>query len=174
MSLRAVLADYGGGNLRSVQSALARQGVDVVASSDPAVVRDAPLAIIAGVGHAASAMAGLAATGLADALRERDAGPAFEGLLRQASWLLTASFVISAVLNFFLAIWMLKAEPASEEWTRQLGRMNWVSWPVIVVPSMGMMVWALFRLMNGIQRLTGLKAEEMFHAPPPKPPKPAK
>jgi len=111
---------------------------------------------------------------IADALRERDAGPAFEGLLRQASWLLTASFVISAVLNFFLAIWMLKAEPASEEWTRQLGRMNWVSWPVIVVPSMGMMVWALFRLMNGIQRLTGLKAEEMFHAPPPKPPMPAK
>jgi glutamine amidotransferase len=73
VSLRAVMADYGGGNLRSVQSALARQGVDVVASSDPAVVRDAPLAIIAGVGHAASAMAGLAATGLADALRERAA-----------------------------------------------------------------------------------------------------
>ena len=72
-ALRAVLADYGGGNLRSVQSALARQGVAVIASSDPAVVREAPLAIIAGVGHAESAMAGLVASGLADALRERAA-----------------------------------------------------------------------------------------------------
>jgi hypothetical protein len=108
---------------------------------------------------------------VAAALRERGEERAFDRLLVQASWLLTASFVISAALNFFLAVWLLKAEPGSEEWNRQLGRMNWLSWPVIVIPSMGMMIWALFRLMNGIQRLTGLKAEEMFHAPPPKPAK---
>lgn len=72
-SLRAVMADYGGGNLRSVQSALARQGVEIEASADPAVVREAPLAIIAGVGHAASAMAGLESRGLAEALRARAA-----------------------------------------------------------------------------------------------------
>ena len=105
---------------------------------------------------------------VAAALRERNAEADFKRLLASASWLLTVSFLLSAVLNFGLALWLLKAEPGSEEWNRQLGRMAWLSWPVIVVPSMAMMVWALFRLLNGIQRLTGLKPEELFRTPPPK------
>jgi len=32
-----------------------------------------------------------------------------------------------------------------------------------------MMMWALFRLMNGIQRLTGLPQEQLFRGQPPKP-----
>jgi glutamine amidotransferase len=73
MTLRAILADYGAGNLRSVQSAFARQGVEAVASADPAEVLEASLAIVAGVGHAESAMAGLVARGLDEAIRARAA-----------------------------------------------------------------------------------------------------
>lgn len=108
---------------------------------------------------------------IAEALKLRNAQPAFDRLLVQSSWLLTASFILSAALNFMLAIWLLKAEPASEEWNQQLGRMSWLSWPIIVVPSMGMMMWALFRLMNGIQKVTGLKTDDIFNTPPPKPQK---
>jgi hypothetical protein len=100
---------------------------------------------------------------IAAALRERNAESSFDALLRGSSILLAISFIISAALNFFLAMWLLKAEPNTEEWNAQLGRMNWLSWPVIVVPSMAMMIWALFRLMNGIQKLTGLKPDDMFH-----------
>jgi glutamine amidotransferase len=64
-----VLADYGAGNLRSVASALARAGAEPEVTADPDVVRDAPLVVIAGVGHTASAAAGLAP--VTDALRER-------------------------------------------------------------------------------------------------------
>jgi len=67
--VRIVLADYGAGNLRSVASALARAGAEPVVSADPADVREAPLVVIAGVGNAASAAAGLEP--VADALRER-------------------------------------------------------------------------------------------------------
>ena len=67
--MRVLLADYGAGNLRSVASALARAGGEPVASADPREVREAPLVVIAGVGNAASAAAGLAP--VADALRER-------------------------------------------------------------------------------------------------------
>jgi hypothetical protein len=105
---------------------------------------------------------------VAEALRARQAEAGFQQLLVSSSWLLTVSFLLSAALNFGLAMWLLKAEPASEEWNRQLGRMSWMSWPVIVIPSMAMMIWALMRLLNGIQRLTGLKPEELFHAPAPK------
>ena len=67
--MRVVLADYGAGNLRSVASALARAGAEPVVSGDPGEVREAPLVVIAGVGNAVTAAAGLAPVG--NALRER-------------------------------------------------------------------------------------------------------
>jgi glutamine amidotransferase len=71
--VKVALADYGGGNLRSLSSALARAGVEPVVTTDADVVRDAPLALIAGVGHVESAAAGLARNRLDEALRERAA-----------------------------------------------------------------------------------------------------
>jgi glutamine amidotransferase len=71
--MKVVLADYGAGNLRSVCSALERAGAEPVVSADPDEVREAPLAIIAGVGHLRSAADGLAARALDEALRERAA-----------------------------------------------------------------------------------------------------
>lgn len=67
--MKVVVADYGGGNLRSVSSALSRAGADPALSGDPAEVAAAPLVVIAGVGHVASARAGLGP--LAEVLRER-------------------------------------------------------------------------------------------------------
>lgn len=69
--MRVVLADYGAGNTRSVCSALARAGADAAISTVPAAIREAPLVVIAGVGHVANAARGLAP--LEDALRERAA-----------------------------------------------------------------------------------------------------
>ena len=69
--MRVAIADYGAGNLRSLASALVRAGADPVVTVDPAVVREAPLALIAGVGHVESAAAGLARHGLDDALCDR-------------------------------------------------------------------------------------------------------
>jgi imidazole glycerol-phosphate synthase subunit HisH len=71
--VRVAVVDYGAGNLRSVCSALARAGADPAVTSDSAEVLDAPLALVAGVGNAASAARVLEARGLADALRERAA-----------------------------------------------------------------------------------------------------
>jgi imidazole glycerol phosphate synthase, glutamine amidotransferase subunit len=72
--MKVVLADYGAGNLRSVTSALARAGAEPTITLDAAVVRDAPLVVIAGVGHVESAARGLAASGLDEAIRDRVAG----------------------------------------------------------------------------------------------------
>jgi glutamine amidotransferase len=72
-ALRVVLADYGAGNLRSVASAFARVGAESVASIDADEVRAAPLAVIAGVGHVASAAAGLRRHRLDEAIRDRTA-----------------------------------------------------------------------------------------------------
>jgi glutamine amidotransferase len=71
--MKIVLADYGAGNLRSVCSAFERAGAEAVASADPGAVREARLAVVAGVGNFASASRVLAERRLADALRERAA-----------------------------------------------------------------------------------------------------
>jgi imidazole glycerol-phosphate synthase subunit HisH len=71
--VRVVIADYGAGNLRSVSSAFIRAGCDPVVSIDAAVVREAPLAVIAGVGHVESAARGLAEHRLDEAIVARAA-----------------------------------------------------------------------------------------------------
>jgi glutamine amidotransferase len=79
--MRVAIADYGAGNLRSLSSALSRAGVDPVVTTDALVVREAPLAVIAGVGHVRAASAGLARHGLDEALRGRmDSGRPLAGI----------------------------------------------------------------------------------------------
>lgn len=98
------------------------------------------------------------------ALDARGERVGFEKLLVQAGWLVTASFFVSAGLNFALARWVLTAPAGTPEFTAQLGKMQWLSWPVIVLPSMAMMMFALWRLLGGIKRLTGLELEQVFQA----------
>jgi hypothetical protein len=70
---------------------------------------------------------------------------------------------LSAVLNFVLARIVLKSPAGTSEFTAELGRMTWMSYPVIVVPSMAIMIYILLRLFKGIHRLTGLGIEDIAH-----------
>ncbi len=87
----------------------------------------------------------------------------FERLLKTCTWLLAGSFALSAVLNFVLARIILTAAPNTSEFTAQLGKMNWWSWPVIMVPSMAIMIVALMKLLRGVHRLTGLDLDDILH-----------
>ncbi len=98
------------------------------------------------------------------ALEARGVRSEFEGLLTRAGLMVVASFLVSAGLNFMLARWLLTAPAGTEEFNGQLAKMQWWSWPVIVLPSMGMMMFALFGLFGGIKRLTGLQMEDILHA----------
>lgn len=102
------------------------------------------------------------------ALDARGNRPAFDALLVNATYWLVASFLVSAALNFALARWLLRSPSGSPEFNVELGQMNLLSWPVIVVPTMAMTFFALWRLLSGITRLSGLKFEEVFHAEPKK------
>jgi imidazole glycerol-phosphate synthase subunit HisH len=65
------VCEYGAGNVRSVVLAFARLGADVVATERAEDVAAARLAVLPGVGSAASAMAGLRDRGLDAALVHR-------------------------------------------------------------------------------------------------------
>ncbi len=105
------------------------------------------------------------------ALDQRGNRRDFDRLLVQASYLLAFSFIVSAVLNFGLALYLLKSPPGTAEFNAELGKMHLLSWPVIVIPSMAMMMFALWRLLGGIKRITGLEFESIFKTPPAKPAK---
>ena len=64
--MNAAICEYGAGNVRSVELALQRLGVDLIDD-----VRAADVAVLPGVGSARAALAGLAARGHDIALRER-------------------------------------------------------------------------------------------------------
>ncbi len=102
------------------------------------------------------------------ALDSRGQKAAFTRLLKNSSWLLASSFAISAVLNFGLARYLITAMPATPEFNEQLGQMTLWSWPVIVVPSMAIMMVALWRLLKGMERLSGLTMDEILRQPPDK------
>jgi len=80
-----------------------------------------------------------------------------------SSYLLTASFLLSAVLNFGLARYLLKSPAGTPEFNAELGKMHLLSWPIIVLPSMVMTMFALWRLLTGLRELTGLTMDEVFH-----------
>jgi hypothetical protein len=98
------------------------------------------------------------------ALEQRGQRGEFERLLKRASVGLALSFLLSAILNFGLARYLLTSPAGTEEFNAQLGRMNMLNWPVIVLPSMVVTMVVFWRLMSGLTRLTGLELDEIFHS----------
>ena len=71
---RVVVLDYGSGNLRSAERALARTGAEVVVTADPAVALEADGLVVPGVGAFAACMAGLRAVDGPQVIGRRLAG----------------------------------------------------------------------------------------------------
>ena len=99
-------------------------------------------------------------------LMARGTQNAFTGLLRRSTGLLSLSFFVSATLNFFLARYLIRSQPGTAAFNGELAKMHLLSWPVIVLPSMAMMMLVLWRLMHGIKALTGLELDDIFRSPP--------
>ena len=71
MSPRVVVLDYGSGNLRSAERALARAGADVTVTADPRAAAAADGLVVPGVGAFAACVAGLSSVDGGRAVRER-------------------------------------------------------------------------------------------------------
>lgn len=62
--MKLVIINYGAGNIKSIQFAFKRLGVDAILSNDPEEIKSADKIIFPGVGEASTAMAMLKDTGL--------------------------------------------------------------------------------------------------------------
>jgi hypothetical protein len=93
----------------------------------------------------------------------------FEGHLKTSTLLLSASFLLSAGLNFWLAVGIfIPLDPSLDETARnlvlnkQIADMTSKSFLVIMLPSIIFLSAILWHLVQGIRKHTGLKMEEIM------------
>ena len=99
------------------------------------------------------------------ALTQRGEKSSFERLLRDASYLLTVAMLLSAVLNYGFARYIIRSPSGTEAFNQELAKMHWISLAGLSLPVMGMMMFALWRLLGGLQTITGLTLDEILRQP---------
>ncbi len=68
--MKLVIIDYGAGNIKSIQFAFKRLGVEAILSNDPEEIKSADKVVFPGVGEASSAMDKLKESGLIELITE--------------------------------------------------------------------------------------------------------
>ncbi len=97
-----------------------------------------------------------------EALSKGNNAVEFTRLLKTTTMILAGSFFLSAALNFVLASIVLKSPTGTPEFNEELGRLTALSYPVIALPSMAVMIFAVLRLVRELRKLTGLSIEEIL------------
>jgi hypothetical protein len=94
---------------------------------------------------------------------ERTGGSAlFESRLLMATYMLSATFFFSSLMNYILASLIVTSPTGSAAFNEELGRLTLLSYPVIAIPSTLMMMAILVYLWRTIHGLTGLSFEELL------------
>ena len=93
------------------------------------------------------------------ALAEKGMTAMFERRMGQASIIVAGSFFVSSVLNYVLAKIILVSPPGTTEFSEELGKMTALSYPVIALPSMVILMLAIWFVFSQIKKLTGESLE---------------
>ena len=86
----------------------------------------------------------------------------FESRLLMATYMLSATFFFSSLMNYILASLIVTSPTGSAAFNEELGRLTLLSYPVIAIPSTLMMMAILVYLWRTIHGLTGLSFEELL------------
>jgi len=99
---------------------------------------------------------------LYERLSHNNAVEKFERILANSSYIVAGSFALSSVLNYVLAKVILISPPGTTEFSEELGKMTALSYPVIALPSMAVMLIAIWYLFSQIGKLTGESIENFI------------
>jgi intracellular septation protein A len=95
-------------------------------------------------------------------LKERKLEEIFWKLLSVSTLKFSLSFLLSAVLNYVLACYFIHSETGTVEFNKELARMTFWSYPVIVLPCTIILMATLIGLVKRLGKLTDLGWEEML------------
>lgn len=102
---------------------------------------------------------------LYEALAQRGNTALFEKRMSQASLIVAGSFFVSSTLNYLLARIILVSPPGTTQFSEELGRMTALSYPVIALPSMIILMLAIWFVFSQIKKLTGESLESFLVDP---------
>ena len=102
------------------------------------------------------------------ALTTRGTQEGFVRLMQSSSRLIALAMLVSAILNFGFARAIITSPAGTEAFNKELAKMHWVSLLGLSLPTMAMMMYALWRLLKGIGGLSGLTVDEILKQPPEK------
>ncbi len=97
-----------------------------------------------------------------EALDTNGTGGALNSLFVRTTGLLSTAFLLSAVLNFALAKWIVKSPAGTVAFNEELGRMTALSFPAIALPCFVVVVLCFVYFAKGLGKLTGLKFQELL------------
>ena len=95
-------------------------------------------------------------------LKEKGNVDLFNKQLRNANFFFAGTFVFSTIMNYILAKWIVVSPSGSSAFNEELGRLTFLSYPMIAIPSMIMMIGIMYYLWRTVTRLTGLTLEEVL------------
>ncbi len=96
------------------------------------------------------------------ALTERGTGNDFNESLTKATWIIAASFVFSAVMNYLLAKWVVVSESGTDAFNSELGTIAVYGYLMIGLPATVFTIAAAIYAFKGMIKHTGLSFEELF------------
>ena len=96
------------------------------------------------------------------ALLEKGTADVFERQLVRTTYIVGASFFLSAILNYFLAKIIVVSPAGTTAFNEELGRMTLLSFPVITVPWIIVLAIAFMYLRSSIAKLTDLDVQSLL------------
>jgi hypothetical protein len=86
----------------------------------------------------------------------------YQKIMARVTHLMAVSFILSAILNFILATVLVNSPTGTEEFNHELARLTLISYPVIVFPSMAVLVGAMVYFIKQTSKQTGLTVEDIL------------
>ncbi|CAM3750114.1 hypothetical protein PMAG_b0537 [Pseudoalteromonas mariniglutinosa NCIMB 1770] len=99
---------------------------------------------------------------LTQSLEQQNNTAVFDEKMRLAGFIVASAFFLSATLNYFLAKSIVVSMPGTTAYAEELGRMTWLSYPVIVAPTMILLVGAIIFTFKQIGKLTKQPIDEFI------------
>lgn len=96
------------------------------------------------------------------ALKENKTTDDFNQSLVNATWIISASFVFSAVANYFLAKWVVVSESGTDAFNSELGTIAVYGYLMIGLPATIFTIAAAVYAFKSMIKHTGLSFEELF------------
>ena len=88
----------------------------------------------------------------------------FDEIFRNSTYLISGSFFLSSVIQLFLARIIITVDPGHANFNDQVGTMTWMSYFVVMIPCLSMFGYGIYKIINGIKEITGLKREEIINS----------